>query len=95
MVSSTVDVHERYGDELVVIGMNALEEPDAVRAFTDEQGMSYLNLIADEETLGAYGVRGHPFTVLISPDGLLAQTFVGYVDGETLEAGVRTLLGLE
>jgi len=75
--------------------MNALEEPDAVRAFTDEQGMSYLNLIADEETLGAYGVRGHPFTVLISPDGLLAQTFVGYVDGETLEAGVRTLLGLE
>ncbi len=32
---------------------------------------------------------------MISPDGLIARTFAGYVDGETLEAGVRALLGLE
>jgi hypothetical protein len=95
MVSSTVDVHERYGDELVVIVMNVLEEPEAVRAFTGEQGMAYLNLIANEDTLRAYGVRGHPLTVLITPDRGIAQTYFGYVDGETLDTGVRALVRLE
>ena len=95
MVSSTVEMHEQYGPELAVIGMNALEEPAAVRRFVAEQGMTYLNLIADESTLRTYEVRGHPFTVLIAPDGQIFSTYVGYTDKAALEQGVRELLGLE
>ena len=95
MVSSTVRMHEQYGSELVVIGMNVLEEPAAVRRFTAEQDMNYLNLIADEATLRTYRVRSHPLTVLITSDGQIYRTYVGYTASEQLEEGVRALLGLE
>ena len=95
MVSSTVEMHEQYGPELAIIGMNVLEEPAAVRRFVAEKGMTYFNLIADDTTLRAYQVRAHPVTVLIAPDGQIFRTYVGYTDKAALEQGVRELLGLE
>ena len=69
MVSSTVELHQRSGDRLVIIGIDAAEDPEVVRSFADEHDMTYINLIGDMETLWAYRVRGHPFTVLITADG--------------------------
>lgn len=57
--------------------------------------MSYLHLISDADTLQAYGVRGHPFTVLITPGGQMFRVYVGYTGKATLEQGVRELLRLE
>ena len=95
MVSSTVELHEQYGDRLAVIGMDVQEDPAVIRSFVAEHGMSYLHLISDVETLQAYGVRGHPMTVLITPGGQVFRVYSGYTDKEVLEQDVRTLLGLE
>ena len=92
MVSSKVELHQQYGERLAVIGMDAQEDSDVVRSFADKRGMSYLHLISDAKTLQAYGVRGHPFTVLITPGGRMFRTYVGYTDKATLERGVRELL---
>jgi uncharacterized protein YyaL (SSP411 family) len=95
MVSSIVELDQQYGDRLVVIGVDAAESPDVVRAFVDKQGMTYLNLIGDEEMLQAYRLRGHPYTVLITPEGQVFRSYLGYTDKATVEGSVRALLGLE
>lgn len=95
MVSSTVELHEQYGDRLAVIGMDVQEDPDVVRSFVDEQGMRYLHLISDADTLQNYGVRGHPMTVLITPGGQVFRVYSGYTEKAALEQGVRALLELE
>jgi hypothetical protein len=92
MVSSTVEIQELYGNELAVIGMDADEDPEVVRTFTAEHGMAYLNLIADEATLRTYRVLGHPFTVLITPEGNVFSTYVGYMTAEVLDAKIQALL---
>ncbi len=89
------ELHRQYGDRLVIIGLNALESPEVVRPFVAEHDMTYLNLIADELTLQRYGVRAHPLTVLITARGEMFSGYTGYTDKASLEADVRTLLGLE
>lgn len=95
MVSSINELDHQYGDRLVVIGIDADEAPDVVRSFVDEHDMGYLNLIGDAETLQAYALRGHPFSVLIAPDGQVFRSYMGYTDRAAVEEGVRALLELE
>ena len=95
MVSSIIELDQQYGDRLVVIGIDAAESPKVVRAFVDEHGMTYLNLIGGEETLQAYRLRAHPYTVLITPQGQVFRAYLGYTDKASIEGDVRALLGLE
>jgi hypothetical protein len=95
MVSSIVDLHQQYGDQLVVIGVDSAEDLEVVRAFVDEQDMTYLNLIGDVKTMQAYRLRAHPFLVLVTPEGQMFRTYLGYTDRAIIEQDVRVLLGLE
>jgi hypothetical protein len=94
-VSSIVELDQQYGDQLMVIGIDADESPAIVRAFVDEHDVTYLNLIAGRETMLAYRLRAHPFTVLITAEGQVFRTYRGYTEKEALERDVRALLGLE
>ena len=95
MVSSTIELHQQYGEQLMVIGLDVQESPEVVRPFVAKQGMSYLNLIADAPTLQRYGVRAHPMTVLITARGEVFSGYMGYLDKASIERDVRALLGLE
>jgi len=95
MVSSTVELHQQYGDQLMVVGLDVQESPEVVRPFVAEHGMTYLNLIADAPTLQRYRVRAHPLTVLITARGEVFNGYVGYTDKASLEQDVRALLGLD
>ncbi len=95
MVSSIVELDQQYGDQLVAIGVDAQESPGVVRSFVEEYGMTYLNLIADAETLRAYQLQGHPFTVLVTPEGRVFRVYLGYTEKATVERDVRALLGLQ
>ncbi len=95
MVSSIVELDQQYGGQLVVIGIDADESPGMVQAFVDEHDVTYLNLIAGRETMLAYRLRAHPFTLLITPEGQVFRSYVGYTEKEALERDVRTLLGLD
>lgn len=95
MVSSTVELHQQYGDQLMVIGLDVQESPEVVRPFVAEHSMTYLNLIADAPTLQLYGVRAHPLTVLVTARGEVFNGYMGYIDKVSLERDVRALLELE
>jgi hypothetical protein len=75
--------------------LDVLESPEVVRPFVAEQGMTYLNLIADAPTLQRYGVRAHPLTVLITARGEVFNGYMGYTDKTPLERDLRALLRLE
>ncbi len=79
----------------MVIGIDADESPGTVRAFVDEHDVTYLNLIAGRETMLAYRLRAHPFTVFVDAEGQVFRSYVGYTEKEALERDVRTLLGLD
>ena len=93
MVSSIAELHQEYGERLVVIGVDAQESPDVVRSFVEAHDLQYLNLIANGETLRAYGLRGHPVTVFVERHGRIYRSYLGYTEKEVLEADGRALIG--
>ena len=95
MVSSLIELDQQYGDQLVIIGIDDGETPEVIRSFVDENGITYLNLLGDAKTFQDYRVRGHPLTVLITSEGQLFRSLLGYTDKAVLEPDIRALLGIE
>ncbi len=88
-------LHRRYGAEgLVVIG-GALDKGGAavVKAFVEENGVTYSIVIGDQRTTNAYGgIRGIPTTFIIDREGRIAEKAVGYRDKEFFESRIKELL---
>jgi cytochrome c biogenesis protein CcmG/thiol:disulfide interchange protein DsbE len=63
----------QLGDDVVLIGMNTLDDEDEAIAMMDEFGMNYVNLNDNDRGTGAvsvdFGVRGVPETYVINADG--------------------------
>jgi peroxiredoxin len=95
MVSSIIELDQRYRDQLVVIGIDADEGAEAVRAFVDQHDLTYLSLIGDAETLRAYRLRAHPLTLLIDPERHIYRSYLGYTDKENLERDIQALVRSE
>ncbi|ROR35078.1 TlpA family protein disulfide reductase [Inmirania thermothiophila] len=84
--------HERHKDrDAVVVGLNYEEaDPEAVAMFLEDYDVGYLILRAPPSVrLPLPSLFGLPTTFLISPQGELAATHVGPMDGEQLEAMLR------
>ena len=73
---------------LIVVGVNQQEEPDTVRAFTTEFGVTY-PVVLDRagEVSDAYRVgRGLPMTFLIDPAGVIERIYYGRITSDALAA---------
>lgn len=94
MVSSLVELQDRYRDEgLVIIGIDVGdEEAEWVKIFTEERGVNYINLMADRKVVREYQIRAHPFTVLVTPQGAIFTSYLGAVEKEVLEKDIKALL---
>jgi len=70
--------HNR-NEDMVVLGVNQQEKPEAARSFLDEFGVTYpVVLDSDGEVSEAYGVgRGLPMSFLISPSGVVEKVYFG------------------
>lgn len=82
------EVATAYADRLVVVSISS--DPEKVwKKFLTEKGMKgnhWNELRHDGEGLiAAYGVRGVPYYVLISPDGVVLDTWGGYGKGSIHE----------
>lgn len=71
---------------LVILGVNQQEQPNTVRGFAQEFGVSYPVLLdRSGEVSGAYGVgRGMPITFFVAPDGVIEDVFFGRLSEERL-----------
>lgn len=83
------------GDDVVLIGMNTLDDEDEAIAMMNEFSMNYVNLNDNDRGSGAvsvdFGVRGVPETYVINADGDL----VAYRRGDFQTAGdVHAIIAL-
>jgi len=70
--------HERYGDQVVLIGIDWAEDPKVVRAFLEEYGISYLNVLDRQgKAFVAYRLTGLPTSFWIDEEGILRGVWYG------------------
>lgn len=96
------ELQDRYRDEgLVVVGLHvddAVPEPDAIRSFLDERGVTYTNLISTLQADEAFRIFAMPTTYIADREGVVRTQHLGFNPTRTparLEGEVRRLLGLD
>ena len=89
--------HQKYQDKNVVVLGLAIDDLENVQAFNQTQAVSY-PLLADNDTAMALSQnlgndRGVlPYTVVIRPDGSIAEVFFGQVNEAVLEQSVTPII---
>ncbi|MFN3337943.1 MAG: TlpA family protein disulfide reductase, partial [Thermomicrobium sp.] len=82
-----------YGQAgLVVVGVNQLEDPDTVRQFVQELGISFpIGLDRDGRVSRDWRVYGIPQTYLIDADGVIRKVWVGPVTEDSVSRALVEL----
>ena len=77
-----VEMNKKYGKQgLYILGMGADEDGEgAVKAFADQNRITYPVALAGETTLADYGVRSVPVMFVIDKKGRIAEVFRGFTD---------------
>lgn len=74
---------ELKDDGLVIIGLNAEEKPEKVKAFTEEKGITFPVVISDDATVNAiFGLKHMPTTWFIDKNGVLRGKIEGQMSKE-------------
>lgn len=90
------ELHTSYQDKNIVVLGVALDEIDAIKAFTNETPVSY-PLFSAEDIGGQLAANlgndksALPYTVIIKPDGTIANTYFGRISKALLEADLAKL----
>ncbi len=83
----------RYGDQVVVLGINAGESPETVEAFARQIGVTYpLLLDRDQEVTRAYRVRSMPTSLIIDAHGVVQSVRYGVLTPPEMEERLAPLL---
>ncbi len=95
-IPDLVQLQERYGDQLQVIGVSADEGDVAdVRAFAQEFDMNYPVVMATPEINQQFpGVFALPTSFVLDTEGRIVQTHVGLINPAVLEQETRHLASL-
>lgn len=91
-----VEMNRKYGKQgLYVLGLSADEDGERlVKAFAEEQRISYPVALAGETTLADFGVRSVPVMIVVDKKGKVAEVFRGFNDeiGKSSEKLIKRLL---
>jgi thiol-disulfide isomerase/thioredoxin len=76
--------HQKKG--LIVLGINAEDPPEAIRAYAAKKGLSYpMVLDVTKEAFARYGVSTLPSVVVINKEGRIVRYFTGLIDEASLD----------
>ena len=83
--------HQRYGDQVTLLGVNVAEPADVVASFVPQYGITYPILLDHDGDTGnrLYRVQGFPTTLFITSDGVVSARHVGPLT----EAAIDQYLG--
>lgn len=77
-------LQEEYGDQLLVLAVNSMEDKSTVDSFVEEKGYTFSIAYDVNGEIGIkYPTSGIPYTLIIGKDGTVKQIFVGAADAET------------
>jgi thiol-disulfide isomerase/thioredoxin len=86
--------YEKYSPDLVVLGVDAGEDPDLVSRFVDDLELTFPILMdIDYEVESLFGITAYPTTVFIDSDGIIQARHIGQLDARLLDAYLA-LIGL-
>jgi thiol-disulfide isomerase/thioredoxin len=69
---------ELKGEDFIIIGLNAEEKPEKVKAFVTENGITFPIVISDDATVNAiFGLKHMPTTWFIDKNGILRGKIEG------------------
>ncbi len=94
-VPGFIELQETYGGKgLRVVGLSVDQKgAGVVEAFVEETGINYSVLMADQETVEAFGgIRSIPTTFIIDREGRIASKHIGYQSKAALEREINALL---
>jgi thiol-disulfide isomerase/thioredoxin len=84
---------ERYGDRVLIVGVDQGEEPATVQRYVDQLGLTFaIPMDADFAVSELYNVRGLPTTYFIDSQGVIRQMWLGEMNSITLAEGVAEIL---
>jgi thiol-disulfide isomerase/thioredoxin len=87
-------VHERFGDQLVVLAVNAGDSREDALSFRETYRLSFETLLDSENKVESqYRVRGLPTTFFIDEQGIIQITHIGFMEESQL-AGYLTEMGV-
>lgn len=82
-----------YSDDLVVLGINVMEDEDTVRDYIEEGGYDFEVLLDKEGIVGsAYYVYGLPSSYFIDKDGILQFAYQSMMTYEQMAAVVDAII---
>ncbi len=88
-----IELQKTYGSQGVQIVGIALDEPDKVQAFAQQNGMNYPVLMGTDEISAMYGgIDGIPTTFIIDKTGKIVNRFEGFRPKEVFEGEIAKLL---
>ena len=77
---------DRYSPDLVVLTINAGEDPETIRNFIRQKAFSFHVLLdPDWKAEALYGIYAYPTTVFIDREGLIQARYVGGMSADILD----------
>ncbi len=84
---------DRYGDDVLIVGVDQAENPQTVQRYVDELGLSFLIPMDTDSRVGQrYNVGGLPTTYFIDPGGTIRYVWMGEMNSVTLAEGIAKVL---
>ncbi len=83
-----IEAQQRYGDQVMILGVLWRDSPEAARTFLQTYGDGGWQHLSDpgERLAGAWGVVGPPETFLVDADGRVAARHIGPLTAADLDA---------
>lgn len=87
------NIAEEYGDQVIVLGVNAGDSPENARTYADNNGIHYtLALDTDLDITEAYEVRQMPTSVFIDKHGVIASVIYGVLVPDQMRENIDAML---
>lgn len=84
--------YERYGNQLIIVAINADEPESKVRAFVEDQELTYPVLLdPGSEVQELYNLRGYPTSFFIDGGGTIRVVHIGTVTEEQVSEYLLTI----
>jgi peroxiredoxin len=85
-------LNETYGPQGFAMIAISDEDPEQIRKFVEDQGITYRNLVDSGDVAEEFLVLGLPTGLLIDRDGRIVERFVGPKPQSVLERRIQELL---
>jgi thiol-disulfide isomerase/thioredoxin len=86
-------IYNKYRHKgFAVVGIACDSDEEKVPDVVKERGVSYVNLIGNEEVTAAYKVQGYPTLFLLDAEGRIVERFDGAISAAKLDTYVQGAL---